>query len=66
MFEVGPVFLGDEPADQRIACAGIRHGHTATREWHGQRRRVDVFDAKSDAEMALGVLGVRKASLQVD
>ena len=66
LFEVGPVFLGDEPTDQRTACAGIRHGHTAPREWHGQRRRVDVFDAKSDAEMALGVLGVRKASLQVD
>ena len=28
LFEIGPVFLGDEPTDQRAACAGIRHGHT--------------------------------------
>lgn len=66
LFEIGPVFLGDAPEDQRTACAGIRHGHTAPREWHNQRRAVDVFDAKADAEAALAVLGVRRASLSVD
>ena len=66
LFEIGPVFLGDAPDDQRTACAGIRHGHTAPREWHNQRRAVDLFDAKADAEAALAVLGVRRASLSVD
>ena len=64
-FEIGPVFLGDMPEDQRTACAGIRHGATAPREWHGVSRKVDVFDAKADAEAALAALGVRVASLQV-
>jgi len=65
LFEIGPIFLGDEPTDQRTACAGMRHGHTAPRDWHSARRRIDVFDAKADAEAALGVLGVRQASLTV-
>jgi phenylalanyl-tRNA synthetase beta chain len=66
LFEVGPVFLGDEPSDQRTACAGVRHGHNASREWHRCRRAFDVFDAKADAEAALSVLGVRRGSLAVE
>ena len=66
MFEVGPVFLGDEPDQQRTAVAAIRHGAVAPREWHGSRRLVDVFDAKADAEVALAVLGVRRGSLQIE
>ena len=64
-FEVGPVFLGDAPSDQRTACSGIRHGVTAPREWHGASRKIDLFDAKADAEAALAALGIRPASLQV-
>ena len=66
MFEVGPVFLGDEPDQQRTAMAAIRHGAMAPREWHGSRRSIDVFDAKADAEAALAVLGVRRGSLQIE
>ncbi len=65
LFEVGPVFLGDAPDDQRTACSGIRHGTTAIREWHGSQRKVDVFDAKADAEAALAALGVRTGGLKV-
>ncbi len=65
LFEVGPIFLGDAPKDQRTACSGLRHGATAMREWHGTQRRVDVFDAKADAEAALAALGVRRGGLQV-
>ena len=66
LFEIGPVFLGDEPEYQRTAVAGIRHGGTGPREWHHTRRTVDLYDAKADAEAALAVLGVRQASLQTD
>ena len=65
LFEVGPIFLGDAPEEQRIAVAGMRHGTTAPREWHATGRVVDVFDAKADAEAALAALGIRAASLQV-
>lgn len=65
LFEVGPIFLGDKPEDQRTACAGLRHGATAPREWQNVGRPIDVFDAKGDAEAALAALGVRTGSLQV-
>ena len=65
MFEVGPVFLGDTPEDQRTAATGLRHGGTAPREWHGAAREVDVFDARGDAEAALSALGVKLAGVQV-
>ena len=65
MFEVGPVFLGDAPEDQRTAATGLRHGGTAPREWHGAMREVDVFDARADAEAALAALGVKLAGVQV-
>ena len=65
MFEVGPVFLGDAPEDQRTAATGIRHGGTAPREWHGSSRAIDVFDARADAEAALAALGVKLAGVQV-
>jgi len=64
MFEIGPVFLGDKPDEQRTACSGIRHGASAPREWHGTMRTVDVFDAKADAEAALAALGIRAAGIQ--
>ena len=66
IFEVGPVFLGDEPDQQRTAVAAIRCGSSGPKEWHGVRRATDIFDAKADAEVALSVLGVRQGSLQVD
>jgi phenylalanyl-tRNA synthetase beta chain len=65
MFEVGPVFLGDAPEDQRTAASGLRHGGTAPREWHGAKREVDVFDARADAEAALSALGIKLAGVQV-
>ena len=65
LFEVGPVFLGDEPDEQRTSVCAVRHGATAVREWHGTERKVDVFDARADAEAALGALGVRLSGLQV-
>ena len=65
MFEVGPVFLGDVPEDQRTAASGLRHGGTAPREWHGAKREVDVFDARADAEAALSALGIKLAGVQV-
>ena len=64
MFEIGPVFLGDMPDEQRTACSGIRHGASAPREWHGTMRKTDVFDAKADAEAALAALGIRAAGIQ--
>ena len=66
LFEVGPVFPGDRPEDQRTVAAGVRHGMTAPRNWHGTSREVDWADAKADALAALAALGVKADSLQTE
>lgn len=57
LFEVGPVFSGGEPGEQRIQAAGLLVGSAGPRDPHGSRRPVDVFDAKADVEAVLASLG---------
>ena len=64
LFEVGPVFPGDGPEDQRTVAAGLRHGMTAPRNWHGTSRGIDWTDAKADAVAVLAALGVKTDGLQ--
>ncbi|MGB0967409.1 MAG: phenylalanine--tRNA ligase subunit beta [Halocynthiibacter sp.] len=57
LFEVGPAFHGGEPEEQHIQAAGILIGHTGPKDVHGERRAVDVYDAKADAEAVLSAIG---------
>ena len=67
-FEVGQIFLSDEPEGQLIAATGIRRGTAglegAGRHWGGAAKAVDVFDAKADALALLAGLGVPTGGLQ--
>lgn len=67
LFEVGPVFESVKPNGQKLAAAGIRHGHAGPRHWTGAQanRAVDAFDAKADALAALEAAGAPAANLQV-
>ena len=53
LFEVGPEFLGRRPKEQRLVAAGVRCGLTSKKEWTGDARAYDVFDAKADALAAI-------------
>ena len=69
LFEVGQIFLSDEPDGQLIAATGLRRG-TATlagagRHWDGAAKAVDVFDAKADAMALLAGLSVPVGGLQI-
>ncbi|AML51293.1 phenylalanine--tRNA ligase subunit beta [Falsihalocynthiibacter arcticus] len=57
LFEVGPAFHGGEPEEQHIQVAGLLVGATGPKDVHGERRMVDVFDAKADAEAILASIG---------
>lgn len=57
LFEVGPVFHGGEPDEQEGMITGILVGHTGPKDVHGDRRPVDVYDAKADAEAVLASVG---------
>jgi phenylalanyl-tRNA synthetase beta chain len=57
LFEVGPVFSGGEPGEQRAEISGILVGRTGPKDVHGTSRTVDLFDAKADAEAVLAAIG---------
>ncbi len=69
LFEVGQIFAGDRPQDQRQGAAGLRRATAkpagAGRHWSGKAESVDAFDAKADALAALAACGAPVANLQV-
>ncbi|MDA8586943.1 phenylalanine--tRNA ligase subunit beta [Rhodobacteraceae bacterium] len=57
LFEVGAIFHGGEPNEHETLLSGIRVGATGPKDPHGERRPVDVFDARADAEAVLSAVG---------
>ena len=57
LFEVGQVFDGGEPEEERLVATGLLVGASGPREVHGGRRGLDLFDAKADAMAVLAALG---------
>jgi phenylalanyl-tRNA synthetase beta chain len=62
--EVGQIYGGDRPEDERMHASGIRRGLNAPRNWAVARRVVDLFDAKADAEAVLAAIGAPMEKLQ--
>ncbi|WP_428407539.1 phenylalanine--tRNA ligase subunit beta [Hyphococcus sp.] len=63
LFEVAPIYAGDQPADHANAAGGVRLSHPA-RHWQGAAAKADVFTVKADAIAALEAAGAPVASLQ--
>ncbi len=63
LFEVAPIYAGDQPADHQNAAGGARLSHPP-RHWQGARAKADVFTAKADAIAALEAAGAPVESLQ--
>ncbi|SMO38888.1 phenylalanine--tRNA ligase subunit beta [Paracoccus laeviglucosivorans] len=57
LFECGPVFSGGEPGEQDLHLTAILVGQTAPRDPFASRRKVDIYDAKADAEAVLAQIG---------
>ncbi|MDA0220641.1 MAG: phenylalanine--tRNA ligase subunit beta [Proteobacteria bacterium] len=64
LFEIGPVYLGTGPGDQRMSVAGIRTGLAGGRHWASRPRPVEAFDAKADAIAVLDAIGAPVDNLQ--
>jgi phenylalanyl-tRNA synthetase beta chain len=62
LFEIGPVFAGDRPEDQRTAIAAVLAPHPAKR-WDGQGADA-LFALKGDLMALLDELGAPVGSLQ--
>ena len=65
LFEIGPQFADPTPTGQRIVASGIRTGQSGPRHWAAPPRRVDAFDAKTDALALLAALGLSTDNVQV-
>jgi len=63
IFEVAPIYAGDQPDDQMIAASGARLSNPP-RHWRGGASKADIFTAKSDALVVLEAAGAPAASLQ--
>lgn len=48
LFEIGPVYEGVKPEENRTMIAGIRTAETAPKNHYKNSRAVDAFDAKAD------------------
>jgi phenylalanyl-tRNA synthetase beta chain len=63
LFEIGPVFAGDRPGDQRTAIAALLSPH-APRRWD-RGASEDVFAIKGELMALLDELGAPVGSLQI-
>ncbi len=63
LFEIGPVFAGDEPGDQRTAIAAIV-APQATKRWDGGRGD-DLYTLKADLLALLDEIGAPAGALQI-
>jgi len=63
LFEVGPVYVTDQPDGQRLVASGVRR-IVADRHWAGGRQP-DVYDIKADVLAALDAAGVASKSVQM-
>ena len=64
LFEIGPVFAGDRPGDQRTTVAAILAPHGPRRR-DGAKGGDDVFAIKGDLMALFDELGAPTASLQI-
>ena len=69
LFEVGQIFRGDAPEDQKIAASGVRRGLARPggngRHWAGSGP-ANLFDVKADALAVLAQAGAPMAGVQVN
>jgi phenylalanyl-tRNA synthetase beta chain len=69
LFEVGQIFLGDQPEDQFTAATGVRRARARSgatgRHWATGAKEVDAFDTKADALTVLIAAGAPAQAPQV-
>ncbi len=69
LFEVGPIYSGDEPSDQFTSAAGVRRGAAggsgSARHWADGAPSVTAFDVKADVLAVLEACGAPVGSVQI-
>ena len=66
LFEIGPIFHGNKPGQQKTVLGGLRSGKVSRYNWLENERLVDVFDAKRDAVQSIVEAGFDQNKLYID
>jgi phenylalanyl-tRNA synthetase beta chain len=66
LFEIGPIFYGTKPGEQKTVISGLRSGKVSRLSWLEKERLVDVFDAKRDVVQSLVEAGFSQNKLYID
>ena len=66
LFEIGKVFLGLNPDQQKNIISGIRVGKNKDRNLYHDERDFDVLDVKKDFFNCLEIFGINSKSLQIE
>ena len=64
-FEVGPIFIGDNPDEQINTVTGIRLGYKNKKDWKNEPVNFDFYDIKLDVLKTLEATGLPQNSLKV-
>ncbi len=66
LFEIGPVFHGSNPGNQKIVLGGLCSGKVSRLSWIEKERNIDVFDIKRDVIQTLVEAGYNKSKIFID
>ncbi len=65
LFEVGPIFKGDNSEDQYNVVTGIRCGNKTNKNWKNIEVKFDFYDIKSDIIALLNILEFPVSRLKI-
>ena len=66
IFEIGPVFTGSNPGEQKTVVCGLSAGKKSRLSWIDKERNIDLFDAKRDVVQTLSEAGYNSEQFFID
>ncbi|MDC0150702.1 phenylalanine--tRNA ligase subunit beta [Candidatus Pelagibacter sp.] len=66
IFEIGPIFTGSNPGEQKTVICGLSAGKINRLSWIDKERNVDVFDVKRDVVQTLVEAGYNSNKFLID
>ncbi len=66
IFEIGPIFTGPNPGEQKTIVCGLSAGKKSRQSWIDKDRNVDIFDVKRDVVQTLVEAGYNSEKFFID
>ncbi len=66
IFEIGPIFTGSNPGEQKTIVCGLSAGKKSRQSWIDKERNVDIFDVKREVVQTLVEAGYNSEKFFID